>query len=68
MSRPWISLPTDPLKVYFDLCVIKYFLDIISPVNDMLDKMKDLFGKFPEIDLSALGFPVGWENEPLWQY
>ncbi len=25
-----------------------------------------LFGKFPEIDLAALGFPVGWEQEPLW--
>ena len=68
MSRPWISLPTDPLKVYFDMCVIKYFLDVISPNYDMLDKMKDLFGKFPEIDLVALGFPVGWENESLWQY
>ena len=22
--------------------------------------------KFPEIDLAALGFPVGWEQEPLW--
>jgi abortive infection bacteriophage resistance protein len=39
MSRPWITLPTDPLKVYFDMCIIKYFLDIISPNNDMLDKM-----------------------------
>lgn len=66
MSRPWISLPTDPLKVYFDLCIIKYFLDIISPNNDMADKMNDLFGKFPEVDLAALGFPAGWEHEPLW--
>lgn len=68
MSRPWISLPTDPLKVYFDVCIIKYFLDIISPDNDMLDKMNDLFAKFPEIDMAALGFPVAWEREPLWWY
>ena len=67
MSRPWITLPTDPLKVYFDMCIIKYFLDIISPNNDMLDKMNRLFATFPEIDKAALGFPVGWENEPLWQ-
>ena len=59
MSRPWITLPTDPLKVYYDMCIIKYLLDIISPSNDMLDKMNELFGKFPEIDLTALGFPVG---------
>lgn len=66
MSRPWITLPTDPFKVYFDMCIIKYFLDVISPNNDMLDKMNELFAKFPEIDLTALGFPVGWEQEPLW--
>ena len=46
MSRPWITLPTDPLKVYFDMCIIKYFLDIISPNNDMLDKMNSLFPDF----------------------
>ncbi len=28
LSRPWITLPTDPLKVYFDMCIIKYFLEI----------------------------------------
>ena len=67
MSRPWISLPTDPLKVYFDMCIIKYFLDIISPNNDMFDKINNLLGMFPEIDLAALGFPIGWQNEPLWK-
>ena len=67
MLRPWITLPTDPLKVYFDMCIIKYFLDIISPNNDMLDKMNRLFATFPEVDIAALGFPSGWENEPLWQ-
>ena len=66
MSRPWISLPTDPLKVYFDMCIIKYFLDIISPNNDMLAKMHTLFSNYPEINLAALGFPNGWESEPLW--
>lgn len=49
------------------LYIIKYFLDIISPNNDMLDKMNSLFATFPEIDKAALGFPFGWENEPLWQ-
>ena len=53
--------------LYFDMCIIKYFLDIISPNNDMLDKMNRLFATFPEVDKAALGFPSGWENEPLWQ-
>ena len=32
----------------------------------MLDKMNRLFATFPEVDIAALGFPSGWENEPLW--
>ena len=33
----------------------------------MFDKMNTLFATFPEIDKAALGIPVGWENEPLWE-
>ena len=63
----WITLPTDSMRTYFDLCIIKYFLNIISPNNDMLSKLTWLFIRFPEIDLKALGFPQGWEMEPLWR-
>ena len=67
MARPWITLPTDTQRIYFTMCVIKYFLDIISPNNDMLAKLRWLFVDFPEIDLAAMGFPKGWEMEPIWQ-
>lgn len=67
MVRPWINLPTDTQRIYFTLCIIKYFLDIISPDNDMLAKLRWLFVDFPEIDLVAMGFPDGWEAEPLWR-
>lgn len=67
--RPWITLPTDTLRIYFDICIIKYFLNIISPNNKMLDKMLSLFSAFPQVDLQALGFPSGnWQNEPLWSF
>ena len=67
MTRPWITLPTNPLKVYHDICIIKYLLDVVSPNNDLLAKLRWLFVDFPEIDLAAMGFPKGWEMEPLWQ-
>ena len=67
IAHPRITLPTNPQRVYFTICIIKYFLDIISPNNDMLDKMNRLFATFPEIVKSALVFPSGWKNEPLWQ-
>ena len=67
IKHPWIKLKTDTLRFYFNLCIIKYLLNIISPGNDMLDKVQTLISEYPEIDLKALGFPVGdWQKEPLW--
>ena len=67
IRHPWINLETDSLRFYFNLCIIKYFLNIISPENDMLNKLQTLFTEYPEIDLKALGFPTGnWQKEPLW--
>ncbi|MBQ2195772.1 MAG: Abi family protein, partial [Prevotella sp.] len=63
----WITLPTDTLRIYFDLCIIKYFLNIISPNNDMKAKLSALLSAFPSVDGNAMGFPHGWENEPLWE-
>ena len=42
MAGNWITLPTDALRIYFNLCIIKYFLNIISPNNDMKTKMDAL--------------------------
>lgn len=67
MTRPWITLSADKRRVYYNICIIKYFLDTISPNNDMCEKLKRLFACFTEIDKRALGFPVGWESEPIWQ-
>lgn len=67
MTGHWISLPTDPLRIYFNLCIIKYFLDVISPQNDMKVKIDTLLANYPDIDIAAMGFPRGWESEPLWQ-
>lgn len=67
IHRPWINLPASPQRIYYNICIIKYFLDIISPDNDFQAKLRWLFLYFPEIDLQAMGFPKGWETEPLWQ-
>ena len=67
IASSWITLPTDPLRVYFDLCIIKYFLNVISPNNDMKAKIDALLSAYPSIDTNAMGFPRGWENEPIWE-
>ena len=67
MIGNWITLPTDALRIYFNLCIIKYFLNIISPSNDMKTKLDTLLVSYPDIDTAAMGFPRDWEREPLWQ-
>ncbi len=67
MTRPWITTSTDKRKTYYNICIIKYFLDIISPNNDFKKKLLTLFLAFPEIDLNAMGFNANWEAEPLWR-
>ncbi len=67
IKYPWINLPTDRLRVYFNLCIIKYFINIISPDNKMTLKLQNLLKVFPEIDPAAMGFPKDWEQESLWR-
>lgn len=67
IDNPWILLPTDTLRIYFNLCIIKYFLNAISPDNDMKAKIDTLLTNYPDIDIVAMGFPHGWESEPLWR-
>ena len=54
-------------KVYYILCMIAYWLDIINPNNTFRDKIRNLFIDFPNIDVVAMGFPHNWKNEPLWR-
>ena len=67
ITRPWIKLPTDKLRVYYDLCIIKWFLDCISPNNTLTDKICKLLAEYPCIDISAMGFPADWLTEDLWK-
>lgn len=64
---PWIN--TDRLdirRLYYRICIIRYFLHSISPANTFRQKIEALLCDFPMIDVRAMGFPRGWEAEPLW--
>ena len=67
ITRPWIKLPTDKLRIYFDICMIKWFLDCISPNNTLKNKICNLLAEYPCIDISAMGFPTDWLTEELWK-
>ena len=57
----------EKIEIAVRSAIIKYFLNIISPHNDMKAKINALLANYPAIDTAAMGFPRGWEDEPLWQ-
>jgi len=65
---PWITPDiTDMKRIYFRICIIKYLLFTVSPNNRFTQKLKSLLDEYTTIDIRAMGFPVNWENEPLWK-
>jgi abortive infection bacteriophage resistance protein len=53
-------------KTYFSLCILQYLLQIINPNNTFKQKIEELFIKYPEIDRAAMGYPIHWEDDALW--
>ena len=67
---PWLTIvppATQHHMLYIHVCCMKYLLDRISPGHHFKPKLADLFVKYPNVDLTALGFPAVWQNEPLWK-
>lgn len=68
MRQKWIhnfKFPAD--RLYPQMCCISYWLNSINPHNTFVEKFKNLLAKYPDVQPSMMGFPHGWEQEPLWQ-
>ena len=63
----WIAPTQKPIKLYHQLCTLLYMEQTITPCMDLKSSLLRLFADYPNIDLHAMGFPQGWENEPLWR-
>ncbi|GAB6119989.1 Abi family protein [Dysgonomonas termitidis] len=65
----WLNNPStvDVQRVYFRLCMIRYLLFSVSPHNTFREKLVDLLSKYPGVDINAMGFTAGWQQEPLWR-
>lgn len=63
----WINSEVTPKRIFYNICIIKWFVNIVAPNNDMLEHLQKLFAQFPMVDIHALGFPkTDWQEEPLW--
>lgn len=68
MPRPWITIQPQVLKsLYPNLCCIAYWLRSIDPQTTFVADLKALLEKYPTVNPIAMGFPQGWQEEPLWQ-
>lgn len=71
----WISKEFDNNKrVFYFLCVLKYFLIRVNPNNSFTEKLRLLFEKYTNVPIQYLGIPsdgngnlLDWEKQPLWQ-
>ena len=53
-------------RLYPQLCCIAYWLNSIDQKNTFVADFKALLTKYPTVDTAAMGFPRGWQQEPLW--
>ena len=56
-----------PMKLYAQLCTLLYLEHSITPNSNIKEKLLSLLKANPNIGVRQMGFPLGWENEPLWQ-
>lgn len=62
----FISVPARNDRLYYVLCIIQYMLQKVNPNTTFPARLKALLTEFPDADISAMGFPNDWDNEPFW--
>ena len=68
VSGNWIKNVTiDNSRLYAHLCCLEYLQNQIHPDNDFSAKLKQLIKVNTNVDISAMGFPDSWTDEPLWK-
>lgn len=56
-----------PARFYARACVIRLMANAIDGNPCFADGLRYLFRQYPAIQPSVMGFPAGWDNDPLWQ-
>lgn len=68
MRADWVDVSAvDPSRLYALLCCLLYWVNNIQPDNTLKADILQLMKKHPNVDPSAMGFPVGWGKEALWK-
>ncbi len=68
MPNAWITdFSFREQTLYPQLCYLAYWLNSISPENTFVADFKNLLNQHPSVNPRMMGFPINWEQEPLWE-
>lgn len=68
MRGNWINNhQIDATRLYAAICCIVYWLDSMERRDEFVSRFNQLLKDYPVVDTAAMGFPQGWDNEPLWK-
>jgi abortive infection bacteriophage resistance protein len=64
-----IEVPGVQSRLYADLCILIYFMKQICPNSSWILRLRDLIKTFPSVpnlSVSDMGFPPGWQSHDFW--
>ena len=53
--------------LFTSLSLCAWLIRVIRPESQWTSRVKDLLADYPEVPLSAMGFPSDWQTLALWQ-
>ncbi|MCI2122387.1 MAG: Abi family protein [Bacteroidales bacterium] len=54
-------------KIYYFICILLFLLQTVNPKTKFRQHFMDLLKNYPNVDVGFMGFPIGWEDHPLWK-
>jgi abortive infection bacteriophage resistance protein len=75
MARPrakWVpvtySIPHYTQLLYYQICAVKYLLNVMSPQNNFTSKLKDIIDRYSTlgINFEQIGMEKNWHQADLW--
>jgi abortive infection bacteriophage resistance protein len=54
-------------RIFAILTILKYLHDCTAPQSKWPQRMRELLDEYPDIPKADMGFPVNWEDCPIWK-
>ncbi len=66
LLHAWRSASISNDRVYCVALILQHLLTAVSAADQWKAKLKTLFNQYPDVNLSAMQFPAGWQTVPPW--